>query len=152
MTVIYFFKVNPHKWTKYSLDDADISDRTNTSAAFDFLKEIEARKDSSDDDDDDIPYRDQEGTSDNNSRKRHMILVKRTSSIKDRTKQDSDEEADSKVVLKGSKVVMPEYVIGQKVKKNKNKLKTNSSAVKVKSKEMKLNHLLDDEENEDLDD
>lgn len=134
------------------MDDADISDRTNTTAAFDFLKEIEARKDSSDDDDDDIPYRDQEGTSDNNSRKRHMILVKRTS-IKPRPNQESDEEADNKIVLKGSKVVMPEYVIGQKVKKNKNKLKTNSSAAKIKSKEMKLNHLLDDEENDDnLDD
>lgn len=135
------------------MDDADISDRTNTSAAFDFLKEIEARKDSSDDDDDDIPYRDQEGTSDPNSRKRHMILVKRTPSIKARTIEDSDEEADNKVVLKGSKVVMPEYVVGQKIKKNKNKLRTNTSAVKIKSKEMKLNHLFDDEENDDnLDD
>lgn len=135
------------------MDDADISDRTNTSAAFDFLKEIEARKDSSDDDDDDIPYLDQEGTSDLNSRKRHMILVKRTSSIKARTIDDSDEETDNKVVLKGSKVVMPEYVIGQKVKKNKNKVRTNTSAVKIKSKEMKLNHLFDDEDNDDsLDD
>lgn len=135
------------------MDDADISDRTNTSAAFDFLKEIEDRKDSSDDDDDDIPYLDQEGTSDLNSRKRHMILVKRTSSIKARTIDDSDEETDNKVVLKGSKVVMPEYVIGQKVKKNKNKVRTNTLAVKIKSKEMKLNHLFDDEDNDDgLDD
>lgn len=136
------------------MDDADISDRTNTSAAFEFLKEIEARKSSDDDDEDDIPYLDQEGTSDNtNSRKRHMILVKRTTSIKARTNEDSDEEADNKIVLKGSKVVMPEYVIGQKVKKNKSKLKTNSSTVKIKTKEMKLDHLFDDEENGDnLDD
>lgn len=82
-----------------------------------------------------------------------MILVKRTPSIKARTIEDSDEEADNKIVLKGSKVVMPEYVIGQKIKRNKNKLRTNSSAVKIKSKEMKLNHLFDDEENDDnLDD
>lgn len=34
---------NPQKWKKYSLEGIDISDKTNSSAAFAFLKEIDQR-------------------------------------------------------------------------------------------------------------
>lgn len=39
------FKKNPHKWTKYSLEDVqEMTDESNRKAAFDFLKQLADRQ------------------------------------------------------------------------------------------------------------
>lgn len=39
------FKKNPHKWTKYSLEDVqEMTDESNRKAAFDFLKQLADRR------------------------------------------------------------------------------------------------------------
>lgn len=150
--------MNPHKWKKYSLDDADISDRTNTSAAFAFLAEIEKRKDAE-------AERDAMDIDDNSSDK---IVFKKQISSKEHRKpsfshsvslrkeielRDKDETTGEKAILKGSKVLMPEYVIGQKVPKQ-NKRKANvESTDNIKKSDGKnrptLQHLFDEEEEEE---
>ena len=53
-----------------------------------------------------------------------------------------DRNDDDKPLLKGSKVVMPEYVIGQKIKKTKKKLNTKVENKDNMSSGLKLDHLL----------
>lgn len=124
------FKVNPHKWKKYSLEDADCSDRTNTAAAFNFLREIEKRKEEE---------MEQEG-----SNTEQKIIFKKSSKFERNT--NTEEESST---LKGSKVVMPEYVVGQKVTKKEKKAKSCQSSSDKKKTELKLDHLLDEEEDEE---
>ncbi|XP_061391060.1 uncharacterized protein LOC133333022 isoform X1 [Musca vetustissima] len=134
------FKVNPHKWKKYSLEDVDISDHTNTSAAFEFLREIDARKETDDD-----------GVSED----RETILTKKIEFKKSskinrniktlQSQEQQDVEVDSPK-LKGSKLVMPEYVIGgskKKVAKAKN-TKQDRAAGKLK-----LSHLQEEDEDDE---
>ena len=40
------YKLHPERWTEYSLEDVDVSDSTNKQAAFAFLQERRAMKDS----------------------------------------------------------------------------------------------------------
>lgn len=127
------YKKNPHKWKKYSLEDADCSDRTNTAAAFDFLREIEKRKE------------DEEEEKDVSEEPSKIVFKKST---KLRGAEASEENDGSK--LKGSKVVMPEYVVGQKkVKKGEGKKAKPERTSGDKQKELKLDHLMDDEEEDD---
>ncbi|XP_037933648.1 uncharacterized protein LOC119668269 [Teleopsis dalmanni] len=104
------YQINPHKWKKYSLADVDISDNTNTSAAFAFLKQIDEHREANE-------LTDQDDTT---SKK---IEFKKSAKIRQKLKSiESQEVADveiDKPKLKGSKVVMPEYVIGQKKEKRK---------------------------------
>lgn len=121
------FHKNPHKWTKYSLDDVkieDTSDRANTTAALSFLREMEQRK----------------------SEKMNVDVVEIF------TKPQFNKSAllhkktleEEKLAFRGSKIVMPEYVVGQKktVKKNT----ASKSTKNISAKEIKLNHLLDEDE------
>lgn len=153
--------MNPHKWKKYSLDDADISDRTNTSAAFAFLAEIEKRKDVEEE------KRSQEHQMDVDDSPSGKIVFKKQNSSKEYRKpsfnqsvplrkemerRETNEETGEKAVLKGSKVVMPEYVIGQKIQKqNKRKVNTESTADSKKSGKSgpTLQHLFDEEEEDE---
>ncbi|CAH1155329.1 unnamed protein product [Phaedon cochleariae] len=129
------FKKNPHKWTKYSLDDVkdeDISDKTNTKAALSFLKELRDRRSTE--------------IGENNERSmpdsQQKIIFQRHAKI-EKKGTESDPE-DLKSTFRSSKVVMPEYVVGQKVKKDrKPKSKTGS-----RGKELKLVHLFDEAEDE----
>lgn len=156
--------MNPHKWKKYSLDDADISDRTNTSAAFAFLTEIERRKDM----EEEKRARENEMDVDDNSSSGKIVFKKQNTSRDNRKpsfnqstavrkeieKSDSRSESDAKGVLKGAKFVMPEYVIGQKVQKKINrKVITASTESPQKSDGKNKPHLqhLFDEEDEDED-
>lgn len=145
--------MNPHKWKKYSLSDADISERTNTSAAFAFLQEIEKRKDlnsgSSDDDE-------MEGKITFN-RKETSKIPKYQRSVQLRNAIESSEAGEddvgTKPILKGSKVLMPEYVIGQKSNDRKRKATSSKKCEKTATEcrnALKLQHLLD-EEDEDAD-
>ncbi|KAK9892829.1 hypothetical protein WA026_022291 [Henosepilachna vigintioctopunctata] len=127
------FKKNPHKWTKYSLDDVkdeDISEKGNTKAALSFLKELSVRNDKNimenQDNDQELPKK----------------IVFQRPILNNETTGVTTEES---VSFRGSKIVMPEYVIGQKVKKDrKNRIK--------KSKEdhqmVKLNHLFAEDHQE----
>ncbi|KAJ8981077.1 hypothetical protein NQ317_007214 [Molorchus minor] len=127
------FKKNPHKWTKYSLDDVkedDMSDKGNTRAALSFLKELEDRKSTNmecdDDGNDDLPTK---------------ITFKRYTYPVSIKKEDNKDEDISKPSFRSSKVVMPEYVVGQKAKKDKK----NNSTKTTTGKELKLDHLYEED-------
>lgn len=67
--------------------------------------------------------------------------------------QSEDNDVDAKPVLKGSKVVMPEYVIGQTSKDKRRKAASSKTSEKTASDSrntLKLQHLME-EENEDSD-
>ncbi|KAL3275548.1 hypothetical protein HHI36_020307 [Cryptolaemus montrouzieri] len=121
------YKKNPHKWTKYTLEDVrdeDISEKGNTKAALSFLKELNQRNDKTTNNLDEIPKK--------------IIFQKHV--VSSTTKELKDEDKPS---FKSSKLVMPEYVVGQKIKKNR---KNPSTKVKTSRKELKLDHLLEDDE------
>lgn len=121
------YKKNPHKWKKYSLEDADCSDRTNTAAVFNFLREIEKRKEDEE----------ESATSEEPSK----IVFKKSAKLRS-IEEKPEECGEESGKLKGTKVVMPEYVVGQK-KVKKPKVERASAD---KRKELKLDHLMDDED------
>ncbi|XP_075224127.1 uncharacterized protein LOC142325985 [Lycorma delicatula] len=140
------FQRNPHKWKKYTLCDVsqdDMSEKSNTAAAMAFLNEIRLRKE-----------REFEEPMETDKK----ITFKQPSRPKVTTGacvvQISNEDSpgeDGTSYFRGSKLVMPEYVVGKEDKKKQakqNKVKKDESAV---NKEIKLNHLteFDDEEEED---
>ncbi|CAH1132518.1 unnamed protein product [Ceutorhynchus assimilis] len=130
------FKKNPHKWTKYSLEDVqDITDESNTKSAMDFLRELANRKQR------------ENGMEEEKLEELPSKIVfnkhLRTNTIRDKTTAiDGDiNESEQKPTFShsSSKIVMPEYVIGQKPPK-KDKPKRSSKA--DKGKELKLDHLM----------
>lgn len=126
------FRKNPHKWTKYSLDDVpneDTSDRGNTAAALSFLREMEERKQSENDAIEDAP----EPIANTKVQFNKSALLQR---------KKKDEE---KLSFKGTKIVMPEYVVGQ-VKKSTKKAVSAKSQSKSDIKEIKLDHLNEEED------
>uniref|UniRef100_A0A6V7HV73 U5 small nuclear ribonucleoprotein TSSC4 n=1 Tax=Bracon brevicornis TaxID=1563983 RepID=A0A6V7HV73_9HYME len=131
---------NPHKWAKYSLEDVsedDMSDKKNTETALAFLNELRARRlkeaEGNEMDVDDNP-----STSKVSFKKPMSTRVLRTMAVEDK---------EEKPVFRGSKIVLPEYVIGQKVQK---KVKKERSVGKVdKSKELKLQHLEEEAEDDE---
>lgn len=144
--------MNPHKWKKYSLSDADTSDRTNTAAAFEFLKEIEARKrdhDMTDDmdtsdasSDGKIVFKQRRRIADGSSSAASYNLSTHLKTIAESGAQETE-----KPVLRGSKVLMPEYVIGQKVRQTKEKPKK-SGGKSNDANQLKLGHLFEDDVDE----
>ena len=122
--------IHPSKYTKYDLSDVSkdqLSDRSNSRAAFDFLRQLKDRK--NDDDD-----QEEEGG---------KVSFKQPPS-----KKSIDQEAStssSNVVRDGTKRVMPECVVGQKrtLMKNTNK---KSDHPRKSSKQVSLSHLDDDED------
>ncbi|EFA11351.1 U5 small nuclear ribonucleoprotein TSSC4 [Tribolium castaneum] len=127
MRTIPDFKKNPHKWTKYSLADVkdeDMSDRSNTKAALSFLNELKNRN--------------SEMVTDKSEEMKKIVFKKvHTTTVKDNLKSE-----DEKPSFRSSKVVMPEYVVGQKVKKDKKNKKIQSGG----GGQLKLDHLLDGDE------
>lgn len=118
--------VNPHKWTKYSLEDVkseDMSERSNTAAAFAFLKEIESRKGNI-----------QMETSDVEKK----IVFQKSVMVQHKLEDGREEE---KTRFKSSKLIMPEYLVGQKIKNEKKKRSTKS---KNPTKQLKLDHLMEE--------
>lgn len=140
---------NPHKYTKYSLGDVspqDMSDRSNTAAALSFLQELRARKDSEDPMDvTELPkaivFKPTRAKTE-----RHTTSLGAVSSV---TTVASSEEAD-RPSFRSSKLVMPEYVVGQKKaskKKGSSDLEASSeSGKKSRTKEVTLGHLMDEED------
>lgn len=141
-------QINPHKWKKYTLSDADTSDKSNTAAAFAFLKEIEDRKSAANefDCDDDNP-------SDKivfNTRKRSRNAnFSKSVHLKSAVNDESVDPVLDLPKMKGSKVLMPEYVIGQKKERKKSGGKSNKERADRKPADMlKLEHLFEEEDEE----
>lgn len=157
-SILFFilFQINPHKWKKYSLADADTSDNTNSSAAFAFLSEIAKRKQQSDSSDTDADTVDiEQGTSSkivfNQRKKVRFNRSVQYHQLRDELEQSkTTDTVEDRAVMKGSKVVLPEYVVGQKnTHKEKRKKPSTVSAVSSSSdKQLKLQHLMDENEDE----
>lgn len=143
---------NPHKWVKYSLDDVsseDMTERSNMQAAMSFLKELKARREKEEVDQCEEKMDIESELQDSvEFKKRTSSQVKfRKPRAKD-TAEDSKNVIDSKLVFKSSKIILPEYVVGQRPTKKISK--QNRPVVKVdRSKELRLDHLQEPDEEED---
>uniref|UniRef100_T1GMF8 U5 small nuclear ribonucleoprotein TSSC4 n=1 Tax=Megaselia scalaris TaxID=36166 RepID=T1GMF8_MEGSC len=130
------FQKNPHNWKKYTLSDVDLSsDQTNISAAFAFLKEIEIQKE-----------RNSSGENDDKEEEPEAkITFNKCVKIRKNFRNSIGEDSEvDKPKLKGSKLVMPEYVVGQKQKTSKSNRKESSSD--SKKPVLNLSHLMDNED------
>lgn len=142
--------MNPHKWKKYSLADADISDNSNTSAAFAFLKEIEKRKD------EELESGEQgsesDGTTDVFNRTRNKPKFQQSSLLRKCLDATEDENL-SKSTFKASKLVMPEYNFGEtkKPRKSRSNNPEKDSATRKTGQTLQLDHLLADDDDEEDD-
>lgn len=148
---------NPHKWVKYSLDDVsseDMTERSNMQAAMSFLKELKARRENEEDDECeekmDIEFEsDSQDSVEFKSKKRTSIsqIRFRKPQTKDAAENSETTVTDSTLVFKSSKIILPEYVVGQRPKKIS---KQNRPVVKVdRSKQLRLDHLQEPDEEED---
>ncbi|XP_029666948.1 protein TSSC4 [Formica exsecta] len=148
---------NPHKWVKYSLDDVsseDMTERSNMQAAMSFLKELKARRENEEDDECeekmDIEFEsDSQDSVEFKSKKRTSTsqIRFRKPQTKDAAENSETTVTDSTLVFKSSKIILPEYVVGQRPKKIS---KQNRPVVKVdRSKQLRLDHLQEPDEEED---
>ena len=127
--------VNPKKYKKYDLSDVSkdqMSDRSNTRAAFDFLRELKDRK---------TP---QDTTEDTEKVTEGKISFKKPPSS---FKKSDKESTSSNVVRDGNKRVMPECVVGQKKASNvEKKADKKAKNKKSSSSSISLSHLDDKED------
>jgi len=133
--------VNPNKYKKYDLSDVSkdqLSDRSNSRAAFDFLRQLKDRK--NDDESDENPTE---------SSEERKVSFKKPSTFKKPPSVESTSKPSA--VQDGHKRILPECVVGQKAKKSVVKLsdKTSEKSKIKSSKTISLSHL--DEEDEDSD-
>ncbi|XP_012057269.1 PREDICTED: protein TSSC4 [Atta cephalotes] len=144
---------NPHKWVKYSLDDVsneDMTEHSNTQAAMSFLRELKARRKK-----EEIGECGEEmnaETCESNSTETQFKKRSSSSQItfkKPRMRETMEDiiEPDDKPIFRSSKIILPEYVIGQKPKRT---CKQNRPVIKVdRSKELRLDHLQEPDKEED---
>lgn len=128
-------KKSPQKWKKYSLLDVDISDHTNISAAFAFMRTIESRH---------IEPKPEE--SNQKEQASGKITFNKSAHFRRnlRSVVNTDDQSD-KPTLKGSKLIMPEYVVGKKIKQISN-MKRNEKLSGNHKKMLNLSHLMYDDE------
>nr|KAF7416651.1 hypothetical protein H0235_011182 [Vespula pensylvanica] len=143
---------NPHKWTKYNLDDVsneDMTDRSNTRAALSFLRELKARKMQerklknkmdidetiSDANDSNVSFKSKQVQ----STSKVEFKKPKPRSIKSENSSTVIVNPEDKPTFRNCKVIMPEYVVGQKqIKKaKKNRIPQNICP----STKIKLDHL-----------
>lgn len=130
------FQKHPDKWTKYTLSDVsqdDMSEKSNTAAAMSFLRELKAKKDAE--------------AMDMDGETKTITFKKPSSYVKSNPESDNEMDLQS-TSFKSSKVVMPEYVVGEK-KKPKKSAKPKSIDKGDKLKEIKLGHLLEEDDGEE---
>lgn len=122
--------VNPQKYKKYDLSDVDqMSDRSNTRAAFDFLRQLKDRKSN---DDQDEPL---ENPGKISFKKPKKTVVEESAS------------STSIAVDGGHKRVMPECVVGASKKaKSSDQKSSNKAASKAKVSKVSLAHLDDEDD------
>lgn len=132
------YQKNPQRWTKYTLNDvspADMTEQSNTTAALSFLRELEDRKAQNETDNEKV-----------NLDKSKFTFKKRKEQQHVKSTVIDSEQNEEKLVFKGSKIVMPEYVIGQKNKAPKKEKKSKEGS--TNKSEIKLNHLLEEDPDE----
>ncbi|EFN78167.1 uncharacterized protein LOC105188934 [Harpegnathos saltator] len=154
---------NPHKWIKYSLADVsneDMTEHSNTQAAMSFLKELKARRKK--EEANELKEKMDIESCDSNAQDCKETVFKHkkrklTSQIvfmKPQTKETEDSqmvaiEATEKPMFRSSKIILPEYVIGQRPKKIS---KQNRPVIKGdRLKELRLDHLEEPDEEEEED-
>jgi hypothetical protein len=105
----------------------------NTTAAFNFLRQMEEQK--------------QKKVEESEEKDQRVVFKK---SVKLRPKNDEiDPQIDSKK-MQGNRIVMPEYVVGEKRKVQKsNRKSTHTETSSRPSKQLNLSHLNEDEDDED---
>ncbi|XP_050075495.1 uncharacterized protein LOC126562934 [Anopheles maculipalpis] len=145
------YKRNPHKWIKYSLEDVDTSDRSNMTAAFSFLKQMEEQRESAENSSGDAnPL--------NSTDQPCRSIVRFNRSVRLRSQLDEADEpvetpAEDRPQFNGRRVLMPEYVVGQKVpkraKRATNPRKAAGTSTNGKGTELQLDHLMEEEEEAD---
>ncbi|KAH8415655.1 hypothetical protein KR222_007393 [Zaprionus bogoriensis] len=133
------YQVNPHKWKKYSLSDVDISDQTNSAAALSFLRQMDAQREADDNDE-----REECSASPKIEFKQKSKLNRNLKQLRQHEVQDAELD---KPQLRGSKLVMPEYVIGQKChKRSKSKPHAGRAESCATAGKLQLSHLAEQDE------
>jgi hypothetical protein len=135
------FKRNPHKYTKYSLDDAaPVSHESNRQAAFAFLDELKKRKASDNQDEDD-----------NSSSEGQKIAFRKPVTKKVKVSEEETPSCSSSSVPGCRGFVLPECVVGERRERKKpdaSFAKKVPSSGDVAHKSMTLSHLMEEEEEE----
>lgn len=120
-------KKNPEKWIKYSLaSTSDMTDKSNSAAAFSFLREIEERK------------RKSEKTDEEETGAGGKILFKKPKSKEEKTKTTR--------TYRDGKLCMPAFEFGSKKPKPAKRIKDKS--VVIKTQERTLAHLTEGDDHE----
>ncbi|XP_027228380.2 U5 small nuclear ribonucleoprotein TSSC4 [Penaeus vannamei] len=137
---------NPQKWTRYSMKDTKVlSDRENKAEGLRLFDKLRTRRMEGEAGEDEGDYQQKEI---------EKIVFKKPVKVEDEVgineKEESDMSADA---LFGGpkKVKMPEYVVGQTKQKNKHKKRADNAEDSKKvssSAEIKLGHLMFEEEDE----
>lgn len=144
---------NPNKWVKYDLDNVknkDMSDKSNTQAALSFLHDLKQRKTKNNnkkvnkEDKMDIEITNNNNSSSTSSR----ISFKKPSKNNCKNETVIIDDNNDKPVFRNSKVILPEYVVGQKrvTKIKKDKIVPRNI---VRTKELKLDHLQDNDDDDE---
>ena len=150
------YRVNPKKWTHYCLDDTpEMSNESNTAAAFSFLKEIEERKRrgfnkrairnrSAEVEEMDVVMgcSTEDKDTDNTQQFNLNVHSKNVHTFKSMQKKVSC-QTRSKPKYENNKVVMPEYEMGSKKILTKKPIKKNFTDRINHKNEIKLDHLDD---------
>lgn len=127
---------NPNKWTYYNMEDVpEVSERSNAAAAAACMNEIQISRRISDPDSDAMDSSD--------SKIVFRLPIKQTS-YKDDLEEAKIKQED-KIFIK-SKIILPEYVVGEK--KKSTKPKTIKSKASSSKSNLKLDHLLEEEDDE----
>ncbi|KAL0270986.1 UNVERIFIED_CONTAM: hypothetical protein PYX00_008238 [Menopon gallinae] len=118
------------RWIKYSLADVsdyDLSNEGNTAAALSFLKTLRERKA--------LEAKKKEAEEKVEDNSKHLF---KPSSEKEEKSESNEGTTEKKSVFVNSKLIMPEYVVGQSKKVKKNVCK---NANREKTKEVHLDHI-----------
>ncbi|XP_050096210.1 uncharacterized protein LOC126578058 [Anopheles aquasalis] len=156
------FQRNPQKWTKYTLEDVDTSERTNTAAAFSFLRQIEEQRETSLALQNALEAGDVQDSQEDTQPPKHGFcksVVRFNRSVRLRGQLEEADEppepaTEDRPQMNGRRVLMPEYVVGQKVPKRSKRILGGSSTATSKanpSTQMQLDHLMEENEEDDED-
>lgn len=139
---------NPHKWKRYSLDDvqsSDMSDKTNTISALSFLNKLKQQKSKNKHDTESKMEIDRANkysiaSSSSSSSGSAVLYEKPSNKQKNNQSFEITTNDNEKIMYRGSKIILPEYVVGQKPINKSKKEKVKIQNVD-RRKQLKLNHL-----------